>query len=81
MQLIDSTIFNNLCPTNPMMGDRLLEKVDKFFHSMEPRWDKLETSLLAVRRSRAQDKCVQQLTGRDFRLRARDHGSRVAAKR
>src|SRR6266404_2513050 len=23
-----------------MMGDRLLEKVDKFFHSMEPRWDK-----------------------------------------
>jgi len=44
MQLIDSTTFNNLYPTNPMMADRLLEKVDKFFHSMEPRWDKLETS-------------------------------------
>ncbi len=63
-----------------MMGDRLLEKVDKFFHSMEPRWDKLETSFPAGAPLQAQDKCVQQLTGRDFRLRARDHGSRVAAK-
>jgi len=81
MQLIDSTTFNNLCPTNPMMGDRLLEKVDKFFHSMEPRWGKLETSFPAGAPLPAQDKCVQQFTGRDFRLQARDHGSRVAAKR
>src|SRR5713101_5421856 len=75
MQLTDYTTFSTCGTARSPRAVQPWQKVDKFFHPMEPRWDKLETSWPVDGRSP-----YSNLQGRDFRLRARDHGSRVAAK-